>query len=108
MIYHLSVIVNFKEYNLWISPPIFLFYYFFVQDEELYSQKEANISNDSVVQILAERCHTLEQANRRLQNEARAQQRQYEVCLDRVATQVVQALLSQKVKQEYLCLCIFI
>nr|XP_045602594.1 serine-rich adhesin for platelets-like isoform X2 [Procambarus clarkii] len=50
--------------------------------------------------MLAERCHTLEQANKKLQNEARAQQRQYEVCLDRVATQVVQALLSQKSHQE--------
>ncbi|XP_069945474.1 uncharacterized protein [Cherax quadricarinatus] len=62
--------------------------------------QEAYISNDSVVQMLAERCHTLEQANKKLQNEARAQQRQYEVCLDRVATQVVQALLSQKSHQE--------
>lgn len=50
-----------------------------------------------VVQMLAERCRTLEQANKRLQEEARTQQRQYEACLDRVATQVVQALLSQKV-----------
>ncbi|XP_071534476.1 uncharacterized protein [Panulirus ornatus] len=70
------------------------------KDEEFYSQQEANISNDSVVQMLAERCRTLEQANRRLQSEARAQQRQYEICLDRVATQVVQALLSQKTHQE--------
>ncbi|KAK3879377.1 hypothetical protein Pcinc_016042 [Petrolisthes cinctipes] len=53
-----------------------------------------------VVQMLAERCRTLEQTNKRLQEEARTQQRQYEVCLDRVATQVVQALLSQKSHQE--------
>ncbi|XP_042864058.1 uncharacterized protein LOC122248234 [Penaeus japonicus] len=50
--------------------------------------------------MLAERCRTLEQANKKLQSEARAQQQQYEVCLDRVATQVVQALLSQKSHQE--------
>ncbi|XP_042223393.1 serine-rich adhesin for platelets-like isoform X2 [Homarus americanus] len=70
------------------------------KDEECHPQQEAFISNDSVVQMLADRCQTLEQANKRLQNEARAQQRQYEVCLDRVATQVVQALLSQKSHQE--------
>ncbi|KAK8405545.1 hypothetical protein O3P69_001838 [Scylla paramamosain] len=50
--------------------------------------------------MLVERCHTLEQANKRMQMEARTQQQQYEVCLDRVATQVVQALLSQKSHQE--------
>lgn len=65
--------------------------------EEFQYHKEALISNESVVQMLAERCRTLEQANKKLQSEARAQQQQYEVCLDRVATQVVQALLSQKV-----------
>lgn len=62
--------------------------------------EESLASNNSVVQMLVERCHTLEQANKRLQEEARTQQQQYEVCLDRVATQVVQALLSQKSHQE--------
>lgn len=66
-------------------------------DEGWPGPAESNTSNDSVVQMLADRCHTLEQANKHLQDEARSQQRQYEVCLDRVATQVVQALLSQKV-----------
>lgn len=72
----------------------------FVQVEErCHPQQEENlVSNHSVVQMLVERCHTLEQANKRLQEEARTQQQQYEVCLDRVATQVVQALLSQKVR----------
>lgn len=72
----------------------------FVQVEERCGPHlEENLaSNNSVVQMLVERCHTLEQANKRLQEEARTQQQQYEVCLDRVATQVVQALLSQKVR----------
>lgn len=72
----------------------------FVQVEERCppQPEESLASNNSVVQMLVERCHTLEQANKRLQEEARTQQQQYEVCLDRVATQVVQALLSQKVR----------
>ena len=71
----------------------------FVQVEErCHPQQENLASNNSVVQMLVERCHTLEQSNKRMHMEARTQQQQYEVCLDRVATQVVQALLSQKVR----------
>ncbi|KAK7015488.1 hypothetical protein SK128_023990 [Halocaridina rubra] len=64
------------------------------------SQSQASISNNNFLQRLLHRCKTLEEANTRLQVEARAQQQQYEICLDRVATQVVQALLSQKSHQE--------
>ncbi|XP_064121325.1 uncharacterized protein LOC135225783 isoform X5 [Macrobrachium nipponense] len=70
--------------------------------EESQSKAKENLINPSneFIQKLMDRCRTLEQVNARLQVEARAQQQQYEICLDRVATQVVQALLSQKSHQE--------
>ncbi|XP_068229533.1 nck-associated protein 5-like [Palaemon carinicauda] len=70
--------------------------------EESQSKAKENLINPSneFIQKLMDRCRTLEQVNARLQVEARAQQQQYEICLDRVATQVVQALLSQKIAVE--------
>ncbi|RXG69434.1 Nck-associated protein 5 [Armadillidium vulgare] len=50
--------------------------------------------------ILVERCNTLEQVNAQLQAESLLQRQQYEKCLDKVASKVVQAILVQKTQQE--------
>lgn len=47
--------------------------------------------------MLMEHCSALEKVNTRLQEDTRLQRQQYEKCLDKVASQVVQAILVQKV-----------
>lgn len=47
-----------------------------------------------------ERCNNLEQVNAQLQADSQLQREQYEKCLDKVASQVVQAILVQKVSEE--------
>ncbi|KAG7271190.1 hypothetical protein CRUP_031447 [Coryphaenoides rupestris] len=57
---------------------------------------EANRSEEDQTQLLLERLKSLEEKNSTLALENTSQRETYERCLDEVANQVVQALLTQK------------